>query len=42
MDENVVIRASDLDIASILGMGFPKYRYLCFELYPYVYVITLV
>ncbi|TVU32598.1 hypothetical protein EJB05_24335, partial [Eragrostis curvula] len=24
MDENVVIRASDLDIASILGMGFPK------------------
>ncbi|KAG8070505.1 hypothetical protein GUJ93_ZPchr0006g41151 [Zizania palustris] len=26
MDENVVIRASDLDIASILGMGFPKYR----------------
>lgn len=26
MDENVVIRASDLDIASILGMGFPKFR----------------
>ncbi|KAF7088812.1 hypothetical protein CFC21_091881 [Triticum aestivum] len=26
MDENVVIRASDLDIASVLGMGFPKYR----------------
>jgi len=30
MDENVVIRASDLDIASVLGMGFPKYRYLSF------------
>uniref|UniRef100_A0A0A9C0P5 3-hydroxyacyl-CoA dehydrogenase C-terminal domain-containing protein n=1 Tax=Arundo donax TaxID=35708 RepID=A0A0A9C0P5_ARUDO len=26
MDGNVVIRASDLDIASVLGMGFPKYR----------------
>uniref|UniRef100_A0A0E0JYD1 Uncharacterized protein n=1 Tax=Oryza punctata TaxID=4537 RepID=A0A0E0JYD1_ORYPU len=26
MDENVVIRASDLDIASILGMGFPRFR----------------
>ncbi|XP_022679442.1 peroxisomal fatty acid beta-oxidation multifunctional protein isoform X2 [Setaria italica] len=26
MDENVVIQASDLDIASVLGMGFPKYR----------------
>lgn len=26
MDEGVVIRASDLDIASVLGMGFPKYR----------------
>ncbi|KAF7020961.1 hypothetical protein CFC21_033998, partial [Triticum aestivum] len=25
MDENVVIRAADLDIASVLGMGFPKY-----------------
>jgi enoyl-CoA hydratase/3-hydroxyacyl-CoA dehydrogenase len=30
MDENVVIRASDLDIASVLGMGFPKYSYLSF------------
>lgn len=26
MDEEVVVRASDLDIASVLGMGFPKYR----------------
>ncbi|KAJ6795665.1 peroxisomal fatty acid beta-oxidation multifunctional protein [Iris pallida] len=26
MDEGVVVRASDLDIASILGMGFPKFR----------------
>jgi enoyl-CoA hydratase/3-hydroxyacyl-CoA dehydrogenase len=26
MDEGVVIQASDLDIASVLGMGFPKYR----------------
>ncbi|KAL0910388.1 hypothetical protein M5K25_021366 [Dendrobium thyrsiflorum] len=26
MDEGVVVRASDIDVASILGMGFPKYR----------------
>lgn len=26
MDEEVVVRASDLDVASVLGMGFPKYR----------------
>ncbi|CAA7397364.1 unnamed protein product [Spirodela intermedia] len=26
MDEGVITRASDLDIASVLGMGFPKYR----------------
>ncbi|KAL7189489.1 hypothetical protein ACSBR1_039188 [Camellia fascicularis] len=26
MDEGVVVRASDLDIASVLGMSFPSYR----------------
>lgn len=26
LDEGVVIRASDLDIASVLGMSFPSYR----------------
>ncbi|WOL08343.1 peroxisomal fatty acid beta-oxidation multifunctional protein [Canna indica] len=26
LEEGVVIRASDLDIASVLGMGFPRYR----------------
>ncbi|XP_008775812.2 peroxisomal fatty acid beta-oxidation multifunctional protein-like [Phoenix dactylifera] len=26
MDERIVVRASDLDIASVLGMGFPRYR----------------
>ncbi|GAA0141307.1 dehydrogenase [Lithospermum erythrorhizon] len=26
MDEGIVIRASDLDVASVLGMGFPSYR----------------
>ncbi|CAI0628816.1 unnamed protein product [Linum tenue] len=26
LDENVVVRASDLDVASVLGMGFPSYR----------------
>ena len=26
LDEGVVVRASDLDTASILGMSFPSYR----------------
>ncbi|XP_020581771.1 peroxisomal fatty acid beta-oxidation multifunctional protein-like [Phalaenopsis equestris] len=26
MDEGIVLRASDIDVASILGMGFPKFR----------------
>ncbi|KAG5564766.1 hypothetical protein RHGRI_000840 [Rhododendron griersonianum] len=26
MDEGVVVRASDLDVASVLGMSFPSYR----------------
>ncbi|KAL5729182.1 Altered inheritance of mitochondria protein 1 [Ranunculus cassubicifolius] len=26
IDEGIVVRASDLDIASVLGMGFPNYR----------------
>lgn len=26
LEEGVVIRASDLDIASVLGMSFPSYR----------------
>eukprot|EP01018_Ginkgo_biloba_P007979 Gb_20832 [translate_table: standard] len=26
LDEGIVVRASDLDVASILGMGFPYYR----------------
>lgn len=28
MDEGVVVRASDLDIASVLGMSFPSYRFV--------------
>lgn len=27
LDEGVVVRSSDLDVASILGMSFPSYRY---------------
>jgi hypothetical protein len=27
LDEDVVVRSADLDIASVLGMGFPAYRY---------------
>ena len=26
LDEGVVVRASDLDVASVLGMSFPAYR----------------
>jgi len=27
LDEDVIVRSADLDIASVLGMGFPTYRY---------------
>ncbi|MCI06387.1 peroxisomal fatty acid beta-oxidation multifunctional protein AIM1-like [Trifolium medium] len=30
LEEGIVIRASDLDIASVLGMSFPSYRYAPF------------
>lgn len=26
LDEDIVVRSSDLDIASVLGMSFPTYR----------------
>lgn len=26
LDEGFVVRASDLDVASVLGMSFPSYR----------------
>lgn len=26
LDDGIVIRASDLDVASIIGWGFPSYR----------------
>jgi 3-hydroxyacyl-CoA dehydrogenase len=29
LEEGVVSKASDLDIASVMGMGFPPYRYFC-------------
>ncbi|KAD6118977.1 hypothetical protein E3N88_10248 [Mikania micrantha] len=28
LEEQIVVRASDLDIASVLGMSFPSYRYV--------------
>lgn len=28
LDEGIAVKASDLDIASIMGMGFPPYRFL--------------
>lgn len=28
LDEGIAVKASDLDIASIMGMGFPPYRFI--------------
>lgn len=28
LDEGIAVKASDLDVASIMGMGFPPYRYI--------------
>lgn len=34
LEEDIVVRSADLDIASVLGMGFPSYRYyLCYLQY---------
>lgn len=33
LDERIALKASDLDIASIMGMGFPHYRFLSHVLY---------
>jgi len=30
LDEGIAVKASDLDIASIMGMGFPAYRLLSY------------
>jgi enoyl-CoA hydratase/3-hydroxyacyl-CoA dehydrogenase len=29
LDEGIALKASDLDVASIMGMGFPSYRSNC-------------
>lgn len=28
LDEGIVVKAADLDIAAIMGMGFPPYRFV--------------
>lgn len=28
--EGIAVKASDLDVASVMGMGFPPYRYVYF------------
>ena len=33
LDEGIVVRASDLDIASVLGMSFPSYRWVILWLF---------
>lgn len=32
LDEGIVVRASDLDVASVLGMSFPSYRLVVYAL----------
>lgn len=32
LDEGIAVKASDLDIASIFGMGFPPYRFVLRDL----------
>ena len=34
LDEGIALKASDLDVASIMGMGFPSYRSNCPPLNP--------
>lgn len=36
LDEGIVVRASDLDAACILGMSFPKYRLVKWLLYMFL------
>lgn len=30
LEEGIVVKASDLDVAAVMGMGFPAYRLVCF------------
>lgn len=29
LDEGIAVKAADLDISAVMGMGFPPYRYIC-------------
>lgn len=31
LDEGIALKASDLDIASVMGRGFPRYRSIFFH-----------
>lgn len=30
--EGIAVKAADLDISAVMGMGFPPYRFVCFTL----------
>jgi enoyl-CoA hydratase/3-hydroxyacyl-CoA dehydrogenase len=31
LDEGIAVKAADLDIAAVIGMGFPPYRFATFQ-----------
>jgi enoyl-CoA hydratase/3-hydroxyacyl-CoA dehydrogenase len=31
LDEGIAVKAEDLDIAAVIGMGFPPYRFATFQ-----------
>lgn len=37
--EGIAVKAADLDIASVMGMGFPPYRSLCFMYLKFIQIL---
>lgn len=40
LDEGIAVKASDLDIASIMGMGFPPYRHISLEHFETIWTVS--
>lgn len=41
LDEGVVVRASDLDVASVLGMSFPSYRFVLLTVFAALLLVNM-